>query len=108
MNEKKLLPEPPTVARMVEDVVGCKWSLSVIHLVRSGVSRPGAMERSVPGLTTKVLNERLRKLVRYGIVERIAYPEVPPRVEYRLTPFGERFGRILDQIEELQAEIVER
>lgn len=108
MNEKKLLPEPPTVARMVEDVVGCKWSLSVIHLVRSGVSRPGAMGRSVPGLTTKVLNERLRKLVRYGIVERIAYPEVPPRVEYRLTPFGERFGRILDRIEELQAEIVER
>lgn len=108
MNEKKLLPEPPTVARMVEDVVGCKWSLSVIHLVRSGVSRPGAMGRSVPGLTTKVLNERLRKLVRYGIVERIAYPEVPPRVEYRLTAFGERFGRILDRIEELQAEIVER
>ena len=92
---------------MVEDVVGCKWSLSVIGLVRTGVSRPGAMERSVSGLTTKVLNERLRKLIRYGIVERIAYPEVPPRVEYRLTEFGERFSGILDQIEALQSDLTD-
>jgi DNA-binding HxlR family transcriptional regulator len=83
--KKSLRTEPPA-ARMVEDIVGCKWSLAVLERVRSGVSRPGALEHSLPGLSTKVLNERLRKLQRYGIVSRTAYPEVPPRVEYALTP----------------------
>ena len=62
------------------------------------------MERSVKGLTTKVLNERLRKLVNFGLLERHAYAEIPPRVEYELTPFGRKFVRILDAIEELEAE----
>ncbi|MCZ7563890.1 MAG: winged helix-turn-helix transcriptional regulator [Burkholderiales bacterium] len=53
---------------MVEDIVGCKWSLTVLGLVRDGVVRPGAMEHAVPGLSAKVLNERLRKLVRFGIL----------------------------------------
>ena len=48
------------VSRMVEDVIGCKWSMAVLGLVRNGIYRPGAMERELPGLTTKVLNERLR------------------------------------------------
>ena len=86
---------------MVADVVGCKWSLLVLDLVRRGVNRPGAMERSVEGLTAKVLNERLRKLVRYGILEREVFAEVPPRVEYRLTAFGDRFSAVLDAIREL-------
>lgn len=93
---------------MVEDIVGCKWSLSVLKLVREGVRRPGAMQRAVEGLSTKVLNERLRKLQRYGILEKIAYPEVPPRVEYRLTDFGRRFGQLLDDIDRLQEALDER
>jgi DNA-binding HxlR family transcriptional regulator len=95
-------PPVPPVYSMVEDVVGCKWSLSVLRLVREGVRRPGAMQRAVEGLSTKVLNERLRKLQRYGILEKRAYPEVPPRVEYRLTEFGARFASLLDEIERLQ------
>lgn len=102
--KRKLQAEPP-VARMVEDIVGCKWSLAVLSRVRDGVRRPGALEHSLPGLSTKVLNERLRKLVRYGIVARTAYAEVPPRVEYALTPFGERFARVLDDISALEREL---
>lgn len=97
--------EKPRVARMVEDVVGCKWSLSVLALVRSGVVRPGAMQRSTAGLTTKVLNERLAKMVRFGILEKRSFPEIPPRVEYRLTPFGRKLVRILDRIDALQEEV---
>lgn len=93
------------VARIVEDVVGCKWSLAVLARVREGVQRPGALEHSLPGLSTKVLNERLRKLVRYGILQRTAYAEIPPRVEYSMTPFGRRFARLLDDIEALQRDI---
>jgi DNA-binding HxlR family transcriptional regulator len=64
----------------------------------------GAIERATPGLTAKVLTERLVKLVAFGILSKQSYPEIPPRVEYTLTPFGERFVAILDQIEQLKAE----
>ena len=90
-------------ARMVEDIVGCKWSLSVLGLIAGGVQRPGAMQRRVPGLTAKVLNERLRKLLRFGIIERQIFAEVPPRVEYRLTAFGRRFDGVLKEIAALDA-----
>lgn len=94
-----------TVKGMVEEIVGCKWSLTVLMLVRQGVNRPGAMEHSIEGLSAKVLNERLSKLTRFGILDKRSYAEIPPRVEYRLTPFGERFGRILDQIEAMEKEL---
>ena len=92
---------------MVENIIRCKWSLSVIGLVRSGVNRPGAMERSLPGLTAKVLNERLRKLVRFGILNKTIYPETPPRVEYEFTEFGRKFIGLLDAIDALEDEISE-
>lgn len=94
----------PPVARMVEDIVGCKWSLTVLSLIAAGVNRPGAMQKRVDGLTAKVLNERLRKLLRFGIIDREIFAEVPPRVEYRLTAFGRRFNGLLAQIATLEAE----
>jgi DNA-binding HxlR family transcriptional regulator len=87
---------------IVEDILGCKWSLAVLARIRAGVRRPGELERAIDGLSKKVLNERLRKLQRHGIVAREAFAEVPPRVEYRITPLGERFGALLDQIADLQ------
>lgn len=87
---------------MVEDIVGCRWSLAVLGALRSGVRRPGEIERQLPGLSKKVLNERLRKLMRFNIVARRVYAEVPPRVEYRLTRFGARFVTLLDAVERLQ------
>ena len=89
----------------MEDIIGCKWSLTVLALVRRGVNRPGALEHAVPGLSAKVLNERLRKLTRYGILDKTSYAEIPPRVEYSLTDFGRRFAGILDQIEALEREL---
>ncbi|MFO1319121.1 MAG: helix-turn-helix domain-containing protein [Burkholderiales bacterium] len=95
----------PSVAGMVEDVVGCKWSMTVLGLVVDGIRRPGAMEHTVPGLSAKVLNERLRKLVRYGVLEKRTFPEVPPRVEYHLTTFGTRFAGLVGEIRALQASL---
>ena len=102
---KKIVPKsPPPTARMIEDIVGCKWSLTVLDLVSQGIVRPGAMQKRVAGLTTKVLNERLKKLVRFKIVDRKVFAEVPPHVEYRLTPFGQRFGAVLREIAKLDDE----
>ena len=86
---------------MVETIYGCKWSLTVYQLLDTGICRPGEMVRSVEGLTAKVLNECLRRNIEFGIIERIAYNEVPPRVEYAVTPFGAKFIRVLDEIEKL-------
>jgi DNA-binding HxlR family transcriptional regulator len=100
---KEISPAAPaSVARIVEDLVGCKWSLAVLAQIRAGVKRPGEIERAIAGLSQKVMNERLRKLQRFGIIDRRVFAEVPPRVEYRLTPFGSRFAKLLDGIDRLQ------
>jgi DNA-binding HxlR family transcriptional regulator len=90
---------------MMESIVGCKWSMTVLRLVREGIRRPGAMEHAVDGLSAKVLNERLVKLTRFGILEKRSFPEVPPRVEYHITPFGARFATLLDEVERLEKEL---
>jgi DNA-binding HxlR family transcriptional regulator len=92
----------PSVHQMVESIIGCKWSLTVLSLVRKGVRRPGEMEHAIDGLSGKVLNERLAKLVRFGILDKTSFPEVPPRVEYQLTAFGRHFTTLIDQVDELQ------
>jgi DNA-binding HxlR family transcriptional regulator len=99
------LEKVPDVAEVVEAVFGCKWSLRILELIRKGVCRPGAIERELVGLTTKVQNYYFRRMITLGILERIVYPEVPPHVEYRLTDFGLRFMPILDAIEKLQQEL---
>jgi DNA-binding HxlR family transcriptional regulator len=96
---------PEQSARMVETIYGCKWSLTVYQLLAHGINRPGEMVRRVEGLTTKVLNECLRRNRAFGILERISYHETPPRVEYVVTSFGKKFLRILDELNKLQKEI---
>ncbi|MFN3193785.1 MAG: winged helix-turn-helix transcriptional regulator [Aureliella sp.] len=91
-----------SVAEIFEKCIGCKWTMHVLTQIRAGVCRPGQLERTAEGLTTKVLNDRLSKLVRLRIAARESFPEIPPRVEYRLTEFGEGFVKILDQIDDLQ------
>ena len=105
--EKKAVRKsaPMRSARMVETIYGCKWSLTVYQLLAKGINRPGEMVRTVDGLTTKVLNECLRKNTDFGILKRISYNEIPPRVEYSVTEFGTKFIRILDELEKLQHEI---
>ena len=90
---------------LLEEVIGCRWTISVLGAVAKGVQRPGALERHIEGISTKVLSDRLRHFTRAGIFERVQYPEIPPRVEYRLTDFGKKFMRLLKEVEKLQAEL---
>jgi DNA-binding HxlR family transcriptional regulator len=96
---------PQSSARMVETIYGCKWSLTVYQLLAAGINRPGEMVRSVEGLSTKVLNQCLKRNVEFGILDKVVYNELPPRVEYRVTDFGEKFLAVLEQLEALQQEI---
>ena len=98
--------EPPQRAGVIlEAVIGCKWSLTIYHLMRLGINRPGAMERSVTGLSAKVLNDCLRRNVDLGILEKRSFPEIPPRVEYHFTPFGLRFEKVIEAVQELQRDL---
>lgn len=98
------LPEREAYRRL-EDVVGCKWSAAVVGALHRGVNRPGRLERYIPGISTKVLSERLRKLRDYGLVVREDHSaDTSLHVEYRLTPAGERLAAILEQLHALQAE----
>lgn len=84
----------------VTEILRCKWTMAILDGIARGVNRPGRLERELPGLTTKVLNERVRKLERFGVIVRRSYPEVPPRVEYELTPRGQHLVRLIGTIAE--------
>jgi len=88
---------------MVESIIGCKWSLSVLQMVHR-INRPGAMERAIDGLTTKVLNERLRNSLITEFCNDMPTLRFP-RVEYKPTAFGEKFVHILNEIEKLNQEM---
>jgi DNA-binding HxlR family transcriptional regulator len=92
--------------RRLEDVVGCKWSSAVVAAIGRGVHRPGAMERYIPGISKKVLNQRLRKLLDYGLITRMEFDnEKLPHVEYRLTGAGRKLAGVLDKLREVQREL---
>jgi DNA-binding HxlR family transcriptional regulator len=96
---------PERTARMVEAIYGCKWSLTVYQLLAVGINRPGEMVRNVEGLSTKVLNACLKRNIDFGILNKVSFDQVPPRVEYQITEFGTKFIRILGDLEKLQKEI---
>jgi DNA-binding HxlR family transcriptional regulator len=54
------------------------------------------------------LSDRLKRFQRAGIFQRVVFPEIPPHVEYRLTPFGEKFSRLLKEVERLQESLDEK
>jgi DNA-binding HxlR family transcriptional regulator len=90
--------------RRLEDVVGCKWSSAVLAAIDRGVQRPGQLERFIPGISTKVLNERLRKLLDYQLISRTEFRDRILRVEYELTATGRKLAQIIRQIRDLDEE----
>lgn len=87
-----------------EDVIGCKWSASIVAAVSGGVTRPGELERFIPGISTKVLNERLRRLVGFGVLLRTEQSGLPARVDYHLTDSGGKLAALLEQVRALNLE----
>jgi len=79
----------------ITDILKCKWTLGILDAIARGIHRPGQLERALPGLTTKVLQERVHKLERYNLIRRRVYHEVPPRVEYEFTSRGKRLIELL-------------
>ena len=82
----------PEIDRLVDETIGRvadKWTMLLIEaLEEEGAVRFSALGRAVPGISQKMLTQTLRAMEREGLVSRTVYPEVPPRVEYRLNDIG--------------------
>ncbi|GAA0448701.1 helix-turn-helix domain-containing protein [Streptomyces olivaceiscleroticus] len=74
--------------RQIVERAGDKWGVLVIGTLENGPVRYTDLQRSIPGISQRMLTHTLRQLRRDGLVTRTAYPEVPPRVEYALTGLG--------------------
>ncbi len=89
-----LLPECP-IARFLTVLDG-PWATLIVRELLTGPKRFTELRAALPGISPKTLSSRLRRFVRTGLVARTAYPEIPPRVEYQLTPAGARLEAVLD------------
>lgn len=70
------------------DVIGGKWKPLIIWYLRKRVLRFSELQRAIPGITDVMLTKQLRELEQDGVIRRNVFTEVPPRVEYSLTPLG--------------------
>ncbi len=96
-NQEALLGCP--VARTAE-LIGNKWTPLILRDLAAGEMRFSQLERSLAGISPKTLSERLKKLEDAAIVTRCCYAEVPPRVEYALTPKGTALLPVIETMRE--------
>lgn len=75
-----------------------KWKGEILWRLGQGTLRFGELRRSIPGITQHMLTTQLRDLEAHGLVKRTIYPEVPPRVEYELTPSARDLGAVFREI----------
>ena len=90
--------EYKTTLDIFQDVFGGKWKLFLVAQLRDGPMRPSILKQQLPGISQRMLTKELKELVEDGIVQRELFPEVPPRVEYSLTSYGETVLPIMDTL----------
>jgi DNA-binding HxlR family transcriptional regulator len=79
-------------------LIGDMWTLAIVYNLIAGTKRFGELLDALGNVSPKTLSQRLKMLEECGIVQRQAYPEIPPRVEYRLTEKGSALVHVLEAI----------
>ena len=82
------------------EVIGGRWKVLILRELFQGVRRFGQLHRALHGITQKMLTQQLREMEEDGIIHREVYLQVPPKVEYSLTPLGESLKPIIDAMHE--------
>ena len=82
------------------EIIGGKWKLLIMYLVSNGINRFGKMSMMLRNISKQMLTTQLRELESDGIIERKIYAEIPPRVEYFLTPKGQSLLPIIALMKE--------
>ena len=80
------------------ELIGRRWTGAIVRAMADGAVRFGDIAAAVPGLSDRMLSERLKELEAEGIVSRIVVPDYPVRIEYRLTAKGRDLGAVMDAI----------
>jgi len=80
-------------------MIGGKWKGMILWCICRKTMRFNALQRTIPGISQRMLTKQLRELEDHGIITRTVYPEIPPRVEYSLSQHGETLKPILDELE---------
>lgn len=80
------------------EVIGGKWKPIILCNLRHQAARPSELKRRIPKISQKMLTQQLRELERDGIVTRTVYQQVPPKVEYSISDYGQTLAEILDQL----------
>src|SRR5437763_15262201 len=93
-HRKAFVPHCPAEATLT--VIAGRWKVLILWHLFDGTKRFSELRRCLPGVTQKMLTQQLREMERDGIVGRRVYPEVPPRVEYSLTPAGRTLRPVVD------------
>lgn len=93
---KKEMPLCPVEATL--NVIGDKWKILILRDLIEGTKRFGELKKSIGSISQKVLTQQLRDMEEDGLVNRKAYAEIPPRVEYSLTEIGNSLKPILDSM----------
>lgn len=82
------------------NIIGGKWKPSIIHMIRTDRNRYSLLLKNITEISKQTLTNQLRELESDGIIERIIYPEIPPRVEYNITEHGKTLLPIIDSMYE--------
>lgn len=82
------------------ELIGRRWTGAIIRVMLGGVCRFSDLAETVPGLSDRMLSERLKELEAEGIIERKVYPETPVRIEYHVTEKGRALASVVDSIAE--------
>ena len=85
-------------SRRTLELIADKWAVLILYALSRGTMRHNELHREIEGISQKMLTKTLRRLERDGLVGREVYPEIPPRVEYSLTPVGESLIGILAEL----------
>lgn len=94
--EKDLFGECPYITS--QKLLSGKWSLLIMHYLSDGAIRFNELKRLLPNLTHATLSKQLKMLEENGLIIRTEYPQIPPKVEYRLSEIGEKIKPVLDSL----------
>ena len=98
VSEHDLLDSPPPEIKAALKVLSGKWTLMILCQLSKRVARFNELKRTIPGITQHMLTTSLRALEANGLVQRTIYAEVPPRVEYRMTPHGRSLKPVIEAL----------
>ena len=105
--KKAIKKDPCSVAEALKVISG-KWRLQIIYEIGTSTRRFGELKRLIPEISEKMLIQELKKLTEAEILQRKAYPEIPPRVEYALTEHGKDVLPIIEEIKRFGTTLIEK